>query len=141
MRRSASHLPNQSTPRVSSPTAAHSGRPVVSYSENNVLRTIHKRNMSLELALIIGGLLGSFTICATKIIHQIQNSKCISIRCCGSECLRDVNINLDEVDTSDVQRTASPPPPPQPPSSPVPPAPRPRPRLNVTDLRDRFERI
>ena len=96
--------------------------------------------MSLELALIIGSLLGSFTICATKIIHQIQNSKCVSIRCCGAQCIRDVNINLDEVDTRSIPQTTSTQT--TPPVPPVPPAPRPRPTLvsSVTELRERFER-
>ena len=39
---------------------------------------------SLEVAIVIGGLLASFTVCAVKIIHQIQNSKCRFIRCCGN---------------------------------------------------------
>ena len=53
---------------------------------------------SLEIAIVIGGVLASFTLCAVKIIHQIQNSKCRIIKCCGvSECVRDVDIDLPEV--------------------------------------------
>ena len=53
---------------------------------------------SLEIAIVIGGLLASFTVCAVKIIHQIQNSKCRFIRCCGNECVRDTNIDLPEAE-------------------------------------------
>jgi hypothetical protein len=51
---------------------------------------------SLEIAVVIGGVLASFTVCAVKIIHQIQNSKCKFISCCGSQCIRDVEIDLPE---------------------------------------------
>ena len=53
---------------------------------------------SLEVAIVIGGLLASFTVCAVKIIHQIQNSKCRFIKCCGNECVCDTNIDLPEAE-------------------------------------------
>ena len=53
---------------------------------------------SLEVAIVIGGVLASFTACAVKIIHQIQNSKCRFIKCCGNECVRDTELDLPEVE-------------------------------------------
>ena len=53
---------------------------------------------SLEIAVIVGGLLASFTMCAVKIIHQIQNSKCRFIKCCGNECVRDTELDLPEAE-------------------------------------------
>ena len=53
---------------------------------------------SLEIAIVIGGLLASFTVCAVKIIQQMQNSKCRFIRCCGNERVRDTNIDLPEAE-------------------------------------------
>ena len=53
----------------------------------------------IELAVVISGCMASFTMCAVKAIHQIQNSKCKVINCCGSECIRDVEIDLPEVRT------------------------------------------
>jgi hypothetical protein len=100
--------------------------------------------MSLEIGLIVAGLLGSFTMCAVKIIHQIQNSKCVFIDCMCMKCVRDPDINLDEADTSQQSRSqatqtqTSPPPPPAPP----PPTPVPRPRLSseaVSALRAKYE--
>ena len=55
---------------------------------------------SLEIALAIAGILGSVTVCAVKILHQVQNSKCRFINCCGAECVRDVEVDLPEVQTS-----------------------------------------
>jgi hypothetical protein len=53
---------------------------------------------SLEVAIVIGGVLASFTMCAVKIIHQIQNSKCRFIKCCGNECVRDTELDLPEAE-------------------------------------------
>lgn len=96
--------------------------------------------MSLEIGLIVAGLLGSFTMCAVKIIHQIQNSKCVFIDCMCMKCVRDPDINLDEADTSQQSRSqftqTSPPPAPPPPTT------VPRPRLSseaVSALRAKYE--
>ena len=51
---------------------------------------------SLEIAVIVGGLLASLTVCAVKIIHQIQNSKYRFIKCRGNECVRDTELDLPE---------------------------------------------
>jgi hypothetical protein len=95
--------------------------------------------MSLEIGLIVAGVLGSFTMCAVKIIHQIQNSKCVFIDCMCMKCVRDPDINLDEADTSQSQsQSTQTSPPPAPPPTPVPP----RPRLTseaVSALRKKFE--
>ena len=56
--------------------------------------------VTLETGLVIGSLLASFTYCCVKIIHQVQNSKCKMIDCCGSKCIRDVDVDLDEVEVS-----------------------------------------
>jgi hypothetical protein len=61
---------------------------------------------SIELAVVIGGVLASFTMCAVKIIHQIQNSKCRFIKCLGVECVRDTEIDLPEVRTGAVSSEA-----------------------------------
>ena len=58
---------------------------------------------SLEIAIVVGGLLASFTVRAVKIIYQIQNSKCRFIRCCGNECVRDTTVNLPEVEVHSTQ--------------------------------------
>jgi hypothetical protein len=97
----------------------------------------------IEIVAVISGVLASFTFCAVKILHQVQNSKCKFIRCCGSECVRDVDVDLPEADTSSAP---VPPRPPiamtaavkaRPPSGVVrlPPPPRPR----VKALREMFE--
>ena len=96
---------------------------------------------SLEIAIVVGGVLASFTVCAVKIIHQIQNSKCRFIRCCGSECVRDTDIDLPEAEVQ-----APPPPLPPPPMQRVQP-PRPMtktpslsvPRPTVKKLQTMFE--
>ena len=62
---------------------------------------------SIELAVVIGGVLASFTMCAVKIIHQIQNSKCRFIKCLGVECVRDTDIDLPEVRTGGGHRHQS----------------------------------
>ena len=59
----------------------------------------------IELAVVISGCMASFTMCAVKIIHQIQNSKCRVINCCGNECVREVEIDLPEVNTHTPQLT------------------------------------
>ena len=92
---------------------------------------------SIEIGIIIAGIIGTVTVCAVRIIHQIQNSKCINIKCCGIECIRDVNVDLPEADTSDIQR-----PPSMTQSAQVTPPP-PRPRLNsagVSEIRKSFEK-
>ena len=108
---------------------------------NNTLTT--HTMVSLEIALAIGGVMASFTYCAVKIIHQVQNSKCKMIGCCGSKCIRDVDVDLPEAETN---------PPPTRPTIPArhtrdPPifSPRPtrhsppRPRLKVNELKTVFE--
>ena len=72
--------------------------------------------VSIETGIVIGSLLASFTYCCVKIIHQIQNSKCKFINCCGTECIRDVDIDLDEVQTTDPRNSVAEPPPPLPPT-------------------------
>ena len=52
-----------------------------------------------EILALVGGLLASFTVCAVKLVHQIQNSKCTRTRSCGAECIRDVQVDLPEVET------------------------------------------
>jgi hypothetical protein len=64
--------------------------------------------MILEIALVISGVLASFTLCAVKILHQVQNSKCKFITCCGSQCIRDVEIDLPEASVSNVQQPVVP---------------------------------
>ena len=92
------------------------------------------QKMSLEIGLIIAGLLGSATLCVVKILHQVQNSKCYEIRCCGSQCLRDVHIDLPEAEVPRTTATQT---------ATSPPVPRvPRPVLDasaVAELRKRFE--
>jgi hypothetical protein len=90
--------------------------------------------MSLEIGLVIAGLLGSATLCVVKILHQVQNSKCYSIRCCGSQCLRDVDVDLPEAEVPQQSTTAT---------QTSPPVPRaPRPVLDasaVAELRKMYE--
>jgi hypothetical protein len=90
---------------------------------------------AIEIAFIVGGVLASFTVCAVKIIHQVQNSKCRLIDCCGAHCIRDVELDLPEVRTD--------PPPPLPAnakSTPAnPPVPLPVPRPNIKEIRKVFE--
>ena len=62
---------------------------------------------SLEIAIVIGGVLASFTLCAVKIIHQIQNSKCRFIKCCGNECVRDTDIDLPEAEVQIPRNTSA----------------------------------
>jgi hypothetical protein len=62
----------------------------------------------IEIGILVGGLLGTITLCAVKIMHQIQNSKCINISCCGASCVRDVNVDLPEVDTRDMSTSMTP---------------------------------
>ena len=62
--------------------------------------------VTIETGIVIGSLLASFTYCCVKIIHQIQNSKCKFINCCGTECIRDVEIDLDEVDVNEPPRNS-----------------------------------
>lgn len=59
----------------------------------------------LEIVAIVGAILGSVTVCCVKLMHQIQNSKCSVIRCCGNECIRDVAIDHPEVSTSSNKET------------------------------------
>jgi hypothetical protein len=91
--------------------------------------------MSLEIGLIIAGLLGSVTLCIVKTLHQVQNSKCYSIKCCGSECLRDVEINFPEAEVPQQNTAATQ-------TSTIPTPTIPRPRLDssaVAALRTKFE--
>ena len=53
----------------------------------------------IEIGALVSAILASFTFCAVKILHQVQNSKCQFIKCCGSECVRDVDVDLPEADT------------------------------------------
>jgi hypothetical protein len=75
-----------------------------------------------------------WTLCVVKILHQVQNSKCYEIRCCGSQCLRDVHIDLPEAEVPRTTATQT---------ATSPPVPRvPRPVLDasaVAELRKRFE--
>tara|TARA_R110000851_G_scaffold243833_2_gene396613 strand:+ start:844 stop:1167 length:324 start_codon:yes stop_codon:yes gene_type:complete len=62
----------------------------------------------IEIGLIVGGLLGTITLCAVRILHQIQNSKCVNISCCGASCVRDVTVDLPEVETRDISTSITP---------------------------------
>ena len=64
--------------------------------------------VSLETGLVIGSLLASVTFCCVKIIHQIQNSKCKFINCCGIECVRDVEVDLNEAEVNQPVPTPAP---------------------------------
>jgi hypothetical protein len=57
----------------------------------------------IEISIAISGLIGILTVCSIKIIHQIQNSRCTTIKCLGCiDCERDVNIEIPEVITGDI---------------------------------------
>ena len=98
---------------------------------------------SLEIALAIAAILGSVTVCAVKILHQVQNSKCRFINCCGAECVRDVEVDLPEAQTSapplPTAATALPTSPRPPPPPPRAPALKTVPRPRIKDLRQVFE--
>ena len=65
--------------------------------------------LSIEAGLVIGGLLGTITMCIVKIITQLENSRCSSIsNCCGASCIRDVEIPVEEVETSEVSTQTRP---------------------------------
>ena len=89
--------------------------------------------LTIEAGLVIASLIGTATMCLVKIITQLENSRCTTIKCCGVDCTRDVQTPVVEVSTD-------PPIPPIPPAPPVPiAAPIPRPRPTLSELRSRFE--
>jgi len=98
--------------------------------------------LTIEAGLVIASLIGTATMCLVKVITQLENSRCTSIKCCGIDCTRDVQTPVVEVST-DPTIPAIPPAPPVPIAAPIPPvpitAPIPRPRLTLSELRSRFE--
>lgn len=92
--------------------------------------------ITVEAGLVIASLIASGTMCLVKIIHQLENSRCTTIKCCGLHCDRSVpDESPEEVDVPIV------------PIIPPPPIPRPTPTLKVPtlkptlkELRSRFEK-
>ena len=89
--------------------------------------------LTIEAGLVIASLIASATICLVKIITQLENSRCTTIKCCGVDCTRDVQTPVVEVSTEPSVPIAAPIPP-----APIA-APIPRPRLTLSELRSRFE--
>jgi hypothetical protein len=50
----------------------------------------------VELSFFIGATLASVTLCAVKLLKEINHSKCIFISCLGSECIRTVTHEPEE---------------------------------------------
>ena len=89
--------------------------------------------LTIEAGLVIASLIASATMCLVKIITQLENSRCTTIKCCGVDCTRDVQTPVVEVSTEPAIPAI-------PPATPVPiAAPIPRPRLTLSELRSRFE--
>ena len=92
--------------------------------------------LTIEAGLVIASLVGTATMCLVKIITQLENSRCTTIKCCGVDCTRDVQTPVVEVSTEPAIPTA-------PIAAPIPPAPIaapiPRPRPTLSELRSRFE--
>ena len=103
--------------------------------------------LTIEAGLVIASLIGTATMCLVKVITQLENSRCTSIKCCGIDCTRDVQTPVVEVSTEGTMRstegTMRSTEPPVPIAAPIPPvpitAPIPRPRLTLSELRSRFE--
>jgi len=102
--------------------------------------------LTIEAGLVIASLIGTATMCLVKVMTQLENSRCTSIKCCGIDCTRDVQTPVVEVSTEGTMRStepAIPAIPPVPIAAPIPPvpitAPIPRPRLTLSELRSRFE--
>jgi hypothetical protein len=95
--------------------------------------------LTIEAGLVIASLIGTATMCLVKIITQLENSRCTTIKCCGVDCTRDVQTPVVEVSTEPTIPAI----PPVPIAAPIPPAPItapiPRPRLTLSELRSRFE--
>ena len=89
--------------------------------------------LTIEAGLVIASLIASATMCLVKIITQLENSRCTTIKCCGVDCTRDVQTPVVEVSTEPAIPII-------PPAPPVPiAAPMPRPRPTLSELRSRFE--
>lgn len=99
--------------------------------------------LTIEAGLVIASLIGTATMCFVKIITQLENSRCTTIKCCGVDCTRDVQTPVVEVSTEGTMRSTEPAIPPAPIAAPIPPvpitAPIPRPRPTLSELRSRFE--
>ena len=96
--------------------------------------------LTIEAGLVIASLIGTATMCLVKIITQLENSRCTTIKCCGVDCTRDVQTPVVEVSTEGTMRSTEPAIPIIPPAPPVPiAAPMPRPRPTLSELRSRFE--
>mgnify|MGYP003655736826 FL=1 len=89
--------------------------------------------LTIEAGLVIASLIGTATMCLVKVITQLENSRCTTIKCCGVDCTRDVQTPVVEVSTEPSVPIAAPIPP-----APIA-APIPRPRLTLSELRSRFE--
>jgi hypothetical protein len=99
--------------------------------------------LTIEAGLVIASLIGTATMCLVKIITQLENSRCTTIKCCGVDCTRDVQTPVVEVSTEGTMRSTEPTIPAIPIIPPAPPvpiaAPIPRPRPTLSELRSRFE--
>jgi hypothetical protein len=99
--------------------------------------------LTIEAGLVIASLIGTATMCLVKIITQLENSRCTTIKCCGVDCTRDVQTPVVEVSTEGTMRSTEPTIPAIPIIPPIPPvpiaAPIPRPRPTLSELRSRFE--
>jgi len=75
---------------------------------------------AIELATATGIVIGALTLFCVKIVAQVQSNKFKICKCCGNECVREVEIPTQEiqVNRSDVMS-----PPPQPHNSPREPRP------------------
>jgi len=100
--------------------------------------------LTIEAGLVIASLIGTATMCLVKIITQLENSRCTTIKCCGVDCTRDVQTPVVEVSTEGTMRSTEgtmrsteptiPAIPPVPIAAPIP-----RPRPTLSELRSRFE--
>lgn len=94
--------------------------------------------ITVEAGLVIASLIASGTMCLVKIIHQLENSRCTTIKCCGLHCDRSVpDEPPEEVEVPAVPIIPPPSPPPRPRPTPTLKVPTLKPTLK--ELRSRFE--
>ena len=61
----------------------------------------------LELATSISLILAAVTVCAVKLIAQIEQNRFSFCKCLGSECTRDTSVQAAVVPTQDIEKRLS----------------------------------
>jgi hypothetical protein len=58
----------------------------------------------VEITIAVGAILASVTLCAVKLLKQLDHSRCVFISCLGSECIRSVDTEneSEEIEIEDV---------------------------------------